>query len=426
MSDAINIIQNLKSGSYDEYLAKIYFQEDLPAQKERHENVLKVFNELYSDASDVHMFSAPGRTEVGGNHTDHNHGKVLAASINLDTISAAAKCDDNIICEKSLGHGMNKIDITDLDINKKDFGKSVALIKGMCKGFLNYGYKIGGFNCAGASQVLSGSGLSSSAAFEVLIGTILNYLYNDGKASGVEIAKIAQYAENEYFGKPCGLMDQMACSVGGFISIDFKDNKNPIIEKVDFDFASCSHYLCIVDTKADHADLTDEYSAVRTEMESVARCFGKNVLREVDENDFYNNVSLVRKKAGDRAVLRAYHFYSENKRVDSEKAALKKNDFEKFKKLVIESGYSSFLYNQNVFAPGDSKNQPVSVALSLLERILKDNGAWRVHGGGFAGTVQAFVPENMLEVFKNEVNSVFGNDSCHVLSIRPYGGIMVY
>ena len=425
MSAINNLRQNLDSGNLDEALLRIYTEASLPSQKERYAEILDTFESLYGSDGDVRLFSAPGRTEIGGNHTDHNHGKVLAASINLDTVAAAAARDDNIICEKSAGHEMNKVDLSDLEPNEKEYGLSSALIRGMCAGFRKNGYNIGGFNSTGVTQALSGSGLSSSAAFEVLIGTILNYLYNDGNVSSVEIAKIAQFAENEYFGKPSGLMDQMACSVGGFISIDFKDTKNPVVEKIDFDFAATGHSLCIVDTKGSHADLTDEYAAVRREMENAASVFDKSVLREVDENDFYKKIPEIRAKFGDRAVLRATHFYNENRRVDELKAALADNDFETFKSIITESGHSSFMFNQNVFAPFQPKVQPVSVALSICERVLRGRGAWRVHGGGFAGTIQAFVPDDMLCVFSDEIEAVFGEGSCHILKIRPFGGIEI-
>ena len=293
----------------------------------------------------------------------------------------------------------------------------------MCAGFVEYGYKIGGFNAASMSRVLSGSGLSSSAAYEVLIGTILNHLYNDGKVSAVDIAKIAQFAENKYFGKPCGLMDQMASSVGSFITIDFKAPSEPIIKKVNFDFASCGHALCIIDTGGDHADLTDDYAAVRGEMEQAAEVFGKNVLRDVDETEFMRNISFVREKVNDRAVLRAMHFYAENKRAEAEVKALESGDFDAFKELVTESGRSSYMYNQNVFTTKDVAHQAVSLALAMCEYLLKGKGAWRVHGGGFAGTVQAFVPVDMLDDFCEKIEAVFSKGSCHVLSIRPFGGI---
>lgn len=427
MADSKTLLKRLSDGEYDARLKEVYMSDSAVSQeKEREKTIIDSFVELFGDCDGIELFSAPGRTEVGGNHTDHNHGKVLAAGVNLDTVAAAAKRSDSIAVEKTIGHGKIEIDISDLSVHEEEFGKSSGLIRGMCAGFREYGYNIGGFNAASASKVLSGSGLSSSAAYEVLIGTILNHLYNDGKVSPVDVAKIAQYAENKYFGKPCGLMDQMASSVGSFITIDFADPSKPVIDKVSFDFASCGHALCIVDTGGSHADLTGDYAAVRGEMEVAAAVFGKSVLREVDEDEFMKNIALVREKAGDRAVLRALHFFAENKRVDAEVKALGDGDFEAFKSLVIESGYSSYMYNQNVYTTKAPGQQGVSVALAICEKLLKGKGAWRVHGGGFAGTIQAFVPAEMLDEFRTAIESVYSEGSCHVLSVRPFGGIKLY
>lgn len=424
MADSKILKEKLASGDYDARLKEVYLSDKAVAdQKERLAVIIDEYVKLFGDNENIELFSAPGRTEVGGNHTDHNHGKVLAASVDLDTVAAAAKRDDSVIVEKSFNFDALEVDISDLNIHTEEFGKSSGLIRGMCAGFVEYGYKIGGFNAASMSRVLSGSGLSSSAAYEVLIGTILNHLYNDGKVSAVDIAKIAQFAENKYFGKPCGLMDQMASSVGNFITIDFKAPSEPIIKKVNFDFASCGHALCIIDTGGDHADLTDDYAAVRGEMEQAAEVFGKNVLRDVDETEFMRNISLVREKVNDRAVLRAMHFYAENKRAEAEVKALESGDFDAFKELVTESGRSSYMYNQNVFTTKDVAHQGVSLALAMCEYLLKGKGAWRVHGGGFAGTVQAFVPVDMLDDFCEKIEAVFSKGSCHVLSIRPFGGI---
>ena len=424
MADSKILKEKLASGDYDARLKEVYLSDKAVAdQKERLTVIIDEYVKLFGDNENIELFSAPGRTEVGGNHTDHNHGKVLAASVDLDTVAAAAKRDDSVIVEKSFNFDALEVDISDLNIHTEEFGKSSGLIRGMCAGFVEYGYKIGGFNAASMSRVLSGSGLSSSAAYEVLIGTILNHLYNDGKVSAVDIAKIAQFAENKYFGKPCGLMDQMASSVGSFITIDFKDPSEPIIKKVNFDFASCGHALCIIDTGGDHADLTDDYAAVRGEMEQAAEVFGKSVLRDVDEAEFMSNISLVREKVNDRAVLRAMHFYAENKRAEAEVKALESGDFDAFKELVTESGRSSYMYNQNVFTTKDVAHQGVSLALAMCEYLLKGKGAWRVHGGGFAGTVQAFVPVDMLDDFCEKIEAVFSKGSCHVLSIRPFGGI---
>lgn len=423
MSKITQIKEKISNGAYDNGMKIIYNETELCAQKERYASLLDDFQEEYGYCGDIRFFSAPGRTEVGGNHTDHNHGKVLAASINLDAVAAVSATDNGIIRVKSRGYA--KTDVVDLNVltpvaEEKDH--SAALIRGTAARFKELGYNIGGFDAATVSSVLSGSGLSSSAAFEVLIGTILNYLYNDGKISPVEIAQIAQYSENKFFGKPCGLMDQMACSVGSFVKIDFADPSAPIIEPVKFDFATCGHSLCIVDTRASHADLTDEYGAIRTEMEAVAHFFGKSCLRETSEEDFYANIGEIRTQINERAVLRAMHFYADNKRVDLEAEALAENDFEKFKKYIIESGHSSYMYNQNVFAPKAALSQPVSLALAVSEHILKGKGAWRVHGGGFAGTIQAFVPNDTVNEFKTEIEKIFGDGACYILSIRPVGG----
>lgn len=413
----------LYTGAYDERLRRVYVTDEaVRAQYDRYAALANEFARLYDGERDIRLFSAPGRTEVGGNHTDHNHGKVLAAGIDLDAVAAAAVNSENIVRVKSAGYSMDVVDLSDLSVQENETGHSPALVRGMCQGFLNYGYKIGGFDAATASRVLSGSGLSSSAAYEVLVGTMLNYLYNDGAVDAVTIAKIAQYAENEYFGKPCGLMDQTACSVGSFVTIDFEDPKVPIIEEVKFDFASCGHALCIVDTKGNHSDLTDEYGFIRSEMESVAQYFGKSVLREVSEAEFYGEIAEVRKKVGDRAVLRAMHFYADNARVEKEVSALRAGDFEAFKQYILESGSSSYMYNQNVFSVKKPTDQPVSLALAVSERVLRGKGAWRVHGGGFAGTIQAFVPLELLDAYKSEMERIFGEGACYVLSIRPVGG----
>ena len=415
------------SGEFDIRLKEVYLDENaVREQKKREVEILDLFEQNFGKNHEVCFLSAPGRTEICGNHTDHNHGKVLAAAVNLDTVAAASKRDDMRAVEKSKGHKCVDIDITDLSVHEDEFGHSDGLIRGMCAGFKERGYNIGGFNAASITNVLSGSGLSSSAAYEVLIGTILNHLYNDGKVSDVEIAKISQFAENKYFNKPCGLMDQMASSVGGFITIDFKDPSQPVIEKINYDFSSSSHALCIVDTGGSHADLTDDYASVRSEMEQAASVFGKSVLRDVDENEFMQNISFVRNSVNDRAVLRALHFFNENKRVKKEVEALNSGDFESFKNLVIESGFSSYMYNQNVYTTKDPDNQGVSLALSLCENMLKGKGAWRVHGGGFAGTIQAFVPTDMLEDFREKIEAVYSKGSCHVLSIRPFGGIKLF
>ena len=417
-------IKKIESDQYDAIMKKIYFTDEaVAAQKERYKSIVELFCSLYNSEREIRFFSAPGRTEVCGNHTDHNRGKVMAAAINLDAVAAAAKNDEMIVRVKSAEYDkIDVIDITDLNPHVEEYGHSAGLIRGVCAGFKNRGYNIGGFDTATMTQVLSGSGLSSSAAFEVLVGTVMNYLYNDGKVSAVEVAQIAQYAENVFFDKPCGLMDQMACSVGGFVKIDFKDTENPVIEPVEFDFASCGHSLVITDTRANHADLTDEYAAIRQEMEAAAAVFGKSALRDVDEAEFNSNLPLVREKAGDRSVLRGLHFYGENSRVEKAAAALGNNDFDAFKSVITESGFSSYMYNQNVYSSKQPLSQPVSLALAASDHVLRGKGAWRVHGGGFAGTIQAFVPSGLLDTYKSTLEGIFGEGACYVLNIRPIGG----
>ena len=418
----------LETRALNESFSKVYLEENYETQYERFLEVLEAFNGLFDkDAQrDVSLFSAPGRTEIGGNHTDHNHGLVLAGGISLDAIAVAAKNDDGIIRIKSAGYPMDEVDCSDLEVKAEEEGRSKAIVRGIAARFKELGYNVGGFDATTASQVLSGSGLSSSAAFEVLVCTMLNYLYNDGKIDPVEIAKISQYSENVYFGKPCGLLDQMACSVGGFVRIDFEDTSKPIIEKIDFDFGKFGHSLVIVDTKGSHSDLTDEYAAVRSEMEAVAGYFGKNVLREVDKADVVKNAGDIAKKLGERAVLRALHFYGENEKVTAQAKALAEGDFDAFKDLIIASGRSSYMYNQNVYTCKAPKNQPLSLALQISELILSGKGAWRVHGGGFAGTIQAFVPNDLIKEYTDAMKSIFGDDACYVLSIRPFGGVEIY
>lgn len=427
MSAIEQLKQNLMAGAFDNAMKAVYVYENvLPEQRARYAKVIDDFVAQYGDdGRSVGLYTAPGRTEICGNHTDHNHGKVLAASVNLDAVAAAAPSADHVVRVKSAGFDIDIVDINDLNVHEDEKGHSAALIRGICARFVQLGYKIGGFDATTASRVLSGSGLSSSAAFEVLICTILNHLYNDGKIDSVEIAKISQYAENVYFFKPCGLLDQMACSVGGFVEIDFADPEKPVIEKIDFDFAACNHALCIVDTGGSHSSLTEDYAAVRSEMEAVAGEFGRKVLREVPEEQFVAAIPSLRQKLGERAVLRALHFYGENERVDSDAAALKAGDFEQFKHNVIESGYSSYMYNQNVYTTKMPSEQPVSLGLAVSEKLLKGKGAWRVHGGGFAGTIQAFVPMELLDTYTEEMKKIFGEKACYVLNIRPVGGAKI-
>lgn len=420
------LIEKIKSGEADELLKKVYVTDEaVELQKPRYVRTAEKFIELFGADRDVMVLSAPGRTEICGNHTDHNNGKVLAASINLDAIAIASKNDEDIVREKSEGHSMNVVDLSDLEIDETKFGQSTELVKGMVARLSELGYKIGGFDACTTSDVMGGSGLSSSAAFEVLLGTVISHLFNDGKIDAVTIAKTAQHSENVYFGKPSGLLDQMASSVGTFVTIDFESTENPVIKKIDFDFAKSGHSLCIVDTHGNHSDLTDDYAAVRGEMEAVAQALGKNVLREVSYEEFFNAIPALTEKVNDRAILRATHFFNENKRVEKAISYLENNDFDGFKKIITESGYSSYLYNQNVYSTKTPTEQKLSLALCISQEILADKGAYRVHGGGFAGTIQAFVPNDMLDTYKTTMDNVFGKGSCHVLIIRLVGGARV-
>lgn len=380
------------------------------------------FAELYSADRDVKLFSAPGRTEVGGNHTDHQHGCVLAGSVNLDVIAVVSENNDNIVRIKSEGFPMDEIDLNSLSPIESEVGKAASLIRGMCGIMKDMGYTVSGFDAYTTSNVLKGSGLSSSAAFEVLIGVIISNMFNGGKADAVTIAKIAQKAENIYFGKPCGLMDQMASSVGGFTTIDFNDIENPVIKKVDFSISDQGYALCIVNTGGNHADLTQDYADITVGDKKVSEFFGKNYLREVEESDFFANIKDLREKCGDRAVLCALHFFADNKRAQDEGKALEQGDFNKFLNLINESGNSSFKYLQNVYSNRFPDEQGLSLALALTEKFLGGKGACRVHGGGFAGTIQAFVPKDILDEYKNMIESVFGEGNCYILNIRPVGG----
>ena len=371
------------------------------------------------------VFSAPGRTEICGNHTDHQRGAVLAAAVNLETVAEVTLNGTNLICVQSEGYPAVTIDLTDMTIHEEEKNTTAALIRGVAAAFVQRGAKLQGFDAAVRSNVLPGSGLSSSAAFEVLIGTICNHLFFDAKLSAVEIAQIGQWAENVYFGKPCGLMDQTASSVGNLVFIDFADPANPVVERIDFDFDKAGHALCIIDSGADHADLTDEYAAIPGELKQLCAFFGKDVLREIPEDEFFAALPRLRHQVSDRAILRAIHFYQENKRVFRQAAALKAGDFAEFLSITKESGRSSWMYLQNITPAGAVEHQAVAVALALCDTLLAGRGAYRVHGGGFAGTVQAFVPMDMLEQFKTDIEKVLGEGSCHVLKIRPEGGIRV-
>ena len=413
------------AGEYDTLLSGFYGAAALDYQRSRYAEALEGFDKLYGER-EVGIFSAPGRSEISGNHTDHNNGKVIAAAVDLDVIAVVAKNDEGRVSVKSKGfENTDVVEIAKLGEFRKGVSCSRSLIAGMLARLSADGYAIGGFDAYTTSDVIRGSGLSSSAAFEVLIGAIISGLFNGGALDPVYIAVAAQYAENVYFGKPCGLMDQTACSVGGFIGIDFCDPAEPKVSRIDFDFASCGHALCVVDTGGSHANLTDEYAAIPAEMKSVAACFGKSVLREVDEGEFLSAIPALREKTGDRAVLRALHFFNENRRVDAQRAALESGDFDSFLRLLSESGGSSYMLNQNVFCGSQPREQGIALALALAGSLLGDKGGFRVHGGGFAGTMQAFVPLDLLGEYKSGMESVFGVGSCKVLSVRKQGGVRV-
>ncbi|MEG2915954.1 MAG: galactokinase family protein [Oscillospiraceae bacterium] len=422
INDAISFIKN---GKLDEKLLDIYVAKNkLDSQRERYIKLLYSFEENFGD-KDISIISAPGRTEIGGNHTDHQNGIVLSGAINLDVISVTEKTDDNFITIISDGRKINIIRTDDLEMKTYEKGTSESLVKGVLWKLNKLGYKLGGFNAYMTSDVLIGSGLSSSAAFENLIGSIISELFNSGKIDPVTIAKTSQFAEKVYYGKPCGLMDQMASSIGGVIKIDFKDTENPEYEKIDFDLEKYKNSLCIIDTKASHEGLTDEYSAIPYEMGEIAQFFGKNVLREVDEDLFYENINLLREKFGDRAVLRTIHFFQEDRRVINEVKSLLDDDFESFKYYFKKSANSSFKYLQNIYSSSNIENQSVSLALAISGKHLQNNGVARVHGGGFAGTIQAFVNDDYVETYKSIMEKVFGTDSCLILKIRKYGTIKV-
>ena len=379
--------------------------------------------EAFFGCAPERYFSAPGRTEIGGNHTDHQRGKVLAAAVNLDTLAAVRENGTDTVRILSEGYPLCEVNLNQLEPVESEINSTPALVRGVAARFSQLGCTVKGFDAYCTSTVLPGSGLSSSAAYEVLIGTIINHMFFDGRVSQPEVAQIGQYAENVFFGKPCGLMDQMASAVGNLVTIDFADKENPVIKPVVVDFAAYGHALCIIDTRASHADLTDEYAAIPYELRDICAHFGKEVTTQISEEEFYAAIPALRAKCGDRAVLRAVHEYQENKRVPLQVAALENGDFDTFLKLIKESGYSSWMYLQNVIPAGYKEHQDVALSLALCEHYLAGKGAYRVHGGGFAGTVQAFVPFEILDAFVAGMDAALGEGACHVLSIRPQGGV---
>lgn len=420
------IIDYLNAEGGRAYLSSLY-GEPHPStrviQVERYLGLLDRFLELYPARQEVNFYSAPGRTEVGGNHTDHNAGRVLAAAVDLDIIAVAAPNHEGVVRVHSEGFPPTLVKLSQLGLIRGERYTATSLVRGVCARFQQLGYQVGGFDAAVTSTVPKGSGLSSSAAYEVLMATILNHLYNQGSLDPLSLAQIGQYAENAYFGKPSGLMDQTASAVGGFVSIDFKDFDHPLVRKVDFDFAASGYTLVIVDTAGDHTDLTAEYAAAEVEMKAVANALGGSVLREFSESQVLENIASLREVVSDRAILRAIHFYRDDHRVVEQVAALEAGDFTQFLELVNDSGRSSWMLLQNCYPPGEVQHQGLTIALAISEALLDGRGAWRVHGGGFAGTIQAFVPDDLLPEYIKGMETVFGRASCHAVHIRPAGAL---
>ena len=407
-------------------LRGLYAGRDMDAVRARYGAAIEEFEKLYGKAERLSVFSVAGRSEICGNHTDHNHGKVLAASIDLDSIAVAAKTDDGTIRIKSAGFPEDAVDTASLSPVEAERGKSSALIRGVCDGFAKNGHAVGGFVAYTTSDILGGSGLSSSAAFEDMVGTILNHFYNDGQIGYMELSQISQYAENAHFGKPCGLMDQVACAAGGFVYIDFGNSDSPAAERVELNLAEHGYSLCIVNTGGSHANLTDDYAAVPAEMKRIAAFFGKPVLRGITKEELLQNAAALRQTAGDRAVLRALHFIKENARVERLIQALKDGDISTFLTVIKESGRSSAELLQNYYSPKAPEEQGITLACAIAEELLGESGAWRVHGGGFAGTMQAFVPHDKMTTFKEAMETVFGVGAVTELAVRPFGAAVVY
>lgn len=413
--------EQLLAGTYDKSLAYLYGEDSVAEARQRYIRVIDGYVETFGEPTALRLFSAPGRTEIGGNHTDHNRGRTLAASVNVDVI-AAVEATDGDIAVQSEGYPIDRVSPWELNPIEEEKGRSTALVRGLAARFAHFGWEVGGFNAYTTSSVPKGSGLSSSAAYEVLLATVLNVLYNDGGISRVELAKASQYAECVYFGKPCGLLDQTASSVGGVVSIDFADPTNPIVTRPAVDFDAFGLSLCVVDAHADHADLTHEYAAIPAEMKAVAEQLGATYLRETNADELLRHIDTVRATCGDRAVLRALHFFAEDARVPRQVEALESGDVAAFLALIKESGHSSFEYLQNIYPSNDPSRQALSLALCLAQRELGETGAWRVHGGGFGGTILCFVPTERVSAFVECMEGVFGAESCRVLRIRPVGG----
>ncbi len=407
-----------------ETLRQLY-QKNPQQQRKRYQDAVAAFCSVFGPSTErLRLFCAPGRSEIGGNHTDHQHGRVLAAAVTLDIAAAVTARTDGNICIRSTGYPPIRFSLESLAPNPKEHGTSLALVRGIAAYLMEAGRSIGGFDAFVTSDVPKGSGLSSSAAYGILMATIFSYLYNDGSIPPVEQALAAQFAENQYFGKPSGLMDQLASASGGFVAIDFCDPKNPLIQRIDCDLESLGYGICIVNPGGSHADLTDEYASIPQEMETVAAQFGKQKLREVDEEAFYMSIGSLRGKVSDRGLLRAMHFFEENARVPRQVAALKARDMEAFRQLMLQSGNSSFTALQNV-CPANNNERSTALALALSRRLLRSAGAWRVHGGGFAGTIQALTPLALVDHYQEEMERVFGKGCCYRLAIRPVGGVEI-
>ncbi|MDR1136735.1 MAG: hypothetical protein LBK91_00305 [Synergistaceae bacterium] len=416
--------EKIRKGECDGFFSSLCLAdgETIEKQRERYAGAIEKFGRHYGAERNISVYSVPGRVELCGNHTDHNNGLVMAAAVNLDIVAVVSKSDGEVIRLRSYGFPYeDAVDLSFLEPDPGEFGKSSAIIRGVAAAFRDRGGKCGAFDAYTVSDVLKGSGLSSSAAFEVCVGLILNGEYNEGRFDAVTLGMMGQSSENKFFGKPSGLMDQIACSVGGAVSIDFEDPSAPVVRKIPLDLSRYGIHLVVTDTKGDHSDLTDEYSAIRSEMESVADFFGKRCLREVDCENFKARIAEVRQKTGDRAIARAIHFFDECERVLSVEDIVERGDIERFLGLMIECGHSSFEFNQNAYSIRTPDRQGVTLALAVSQRILKGKGAWRLQGGGFAGTVQAFVPDALLDEYCGAMCGLFGEGACHVLQIRQKG-----
>lgn len=421
-----NCIKEIKGDRVRNLFAELYGTQNyvIEKQQQRYKRAVQAFHEFFPTRTDIKIYSAPGRTEIGGNHTDHQRGIVLAGAVNLDVIAIVSFHNEGVIRVKSEGYVLAEIQLSDLNPNEKDDG-TMSLVKGVVTKFKEKNVTVEGFDMYTTSDVICGGGISSSAAFETLVGTVIDLKYNEGKSTPFEIAQYGWFAENFFFGKKCGLLDQTVSSYGGLVSIDFKDDSSPVIEKIDFDFEKYGYTLCVTDTKSSHENLTDDYVAIREEMKQVANYFDCEVLSEVNEKEFFSFVPNLRSFCSDRAIMRAMHFFAETKRAHEEAVALKNKDIDLFLRLVNESGISSGNLLQNLFSNNTPTEQAIPLAIAMSKSILGNKGAVRVHGGGFAGTIQAFVPAEMVKEYKDSIERIFGDGSCHQMKIRPVGGIEI-